>query len=502
MIYRYISSKEILAKVARDLKPDNFDWEEDVLEWIGEALEYIGSGAAYEIKHKKLSVGNYRSLLPEDLKELKAVYNEDREAFEYGNQKYSDTPSMLASKNVPIPSPYPDTVDTTVLKYQGEWVKMKPDGGYFINGGYLIMQFPTGQVLIEYEGFKTDSDGFPMIPDAIQYRNAVFFYILRQMILGGYKHPDQQMGYIYVDEQWKRYCNQAQVHGGFPSVDKAMNFGKRFSSLVPVIREKLPQLPEWCLPEDNQNNVVPPSETPGGVNPSEIENLLNMLNMLVQPPVYVMPTASLNDLTRTIEMGSNFNDLITINFNKNDAGDPTAYQVLFNGAQVSTAQSDDVFQAKVESSITIQGKVTYSEGDIKKNIIGVDSPDGRITAGEVLTNPHYITPRLKIFYGAYSSDVIPENAIRNLSFVWDNASEINLSTGTTHKHFFVFLPYLLTVQKVTDVNNAGANITSKYEFISSINIPDGGNTLRSYSMYRMSIEVVYNVSTIHKIEIG
>lgn len=223
MIYRYVSAKEVLAKVARDLKPQNTDWEQDVLEWIGEALEYIGSGAAYELKRRSLSIFNYRALLPLDLRELKGVFTPEDQNYSYGDHDYIAESVQISGKD-------------------GLQVVQSPTDGYFINGGYLIMPFAEGEVVLEYEGLKLDDEGFPLIPDAIQYRNAIFFYILRQMIMGGFQHPDRQMTYLNVDQLWKQYCGQAQNKGGFPSVDKAMNFGRTFVSLLPTIRYNKPKL--------------------------------------------------------------------------------------------------------------------------------------------------------------------------------------------------------------------------------------------------------------------
>ena len=45
MIYRNTSSKSIIRKVMRDLKPNDDNWVDDAIEWIGEALEHIGSAA-------------------------------------------------------------------------------------------------------------------------------------------------------------------------------------------------------------------------------------------------------------------------------------------------------------------------------------------------------------------------------------------------------------------------------------------------------------------------
>ena len=42
-VYKTTSSKTIIRKVMRDLKPNNAHWVDDAIEWIGEALEYIGA---------------------------------------------------------------------------------------------------------------------------------------------------------------------------------------------------------------------------------------------------------------------------------------------------------------------------------------------------------------------------------------------------------------------------------------------------------------------------
>ena len=44
-IYKTISSKTIIRKIFRDLKPSTDDWVDDAIEWIGEALEHIGTSA-------------------------------------------------------------------------------------------------------------------------------------------------------------------------------------------------------------------------------------------------------------------------------------------------------------------------------------------------------------------------------------------------------------------------------------------------------------------------
>ena len=62
-----ISSKAIIRKIFRDVRPGYDTWIDDAIEWIGEALEHIGSTGQLIQKQCVLSVENHKVLLPTDL---------------------------------------------------------------------------------------------------------------------------------------------------------------------------------------------------------------------------------------------------------------------------------------------------------------------------------------------------------------------------------------------------------------------------------------------------
>ena len=66
-VYKTISSKRIIRKIFRDLKPSSDNWIDDAIEWIGEALEHIGSSTQLANKTCVLSMKDHRHLLPADL---------------------------------------------------------------------------------------------------------------------------------------------------------------------------------------------------------------------------------------------------------------------------------------------------------------------------------------------------------------------------------------------------------------------------------------------------
>jgi len=66
-IYKHVSSKEIVRKVFRDIKPATADFVHDAIEWMGEALEHIGAAPQLCRKQCVLDIKNHRACLPGDL---------------------------------------------------------------------------------------------------------------------------------------------------------------------------------------------------------------------------------------------------------------------------------------------------------------------------------------------------------------------------------------------------------------------------------------------------
>ena len=66
-IYKNVSSKNILNKIMRDLKPNTDNWIDDAVEWIGEALEHIGSAPQLCLKKQVLDIKDHKVLMPSDL---------------------------------------------------------------------------------------------------------------------------------------------------------------------------------------------------------------------------------------------------------------------------------------------------------------------------------------------------------------------------------------------------------------------------------------------------
>ena len=241
MNYRHVSTKEVIAKVFRDLKPGNASWTMDAVEWIGEALDFIGYHGVFDHKAKELTVANHKAEIPCDLYQLIQVAHNDC-ALVYG----TDTTGYVADHRVATPSAGNGVYTTAVgqtnptddhsspaftLKFTKN--SSSSNDYYLVNGGYIVTSFEDGKITLYYTAYLTDTDGFPLVPDNIYVKQALEWYIIRQMMMGGYVHP--VFNWQVADDKWGHYCVAAQNDLSFPSIDKMETMKNMFVRMVPNI---------------------------------------------------------------------------------------------------------------------------------------------------------------------------------------------------------------------------------------------------------------------------
>jgi len=268
-IYKNISSKVILNKIMRDLKPTDGNWVDDAIEWIGEALEHIGATPQLETKNCVLEVSNYKVCLPDDfylmkqvgtntaispsisdeidtistkMDEIKTLLDENPDQNLYSQLR------DLASRMIVLENMYfKDEELMTPIPY-GTSTFMKSEDcedcsenflqdWYIIENGYIKTSFQTGKICVSYTAFPLDEEGYPMVPDDISYREAMFWYVYKQMLLGGFDKPNNKVDYTFADQKWRYYCTQARNNANFPDIDRYESFMNQWVRLVPSRNE-------------------------------------------------------------------------------------------------------------------------------------------------------------------------------------------------------------------------------------------------------------------------
>lgn len=231
MIYNLISSKAVLAKIYRDIKPTLSGWESDAIEWIGEALDFIGYQAAFKKRTKTIQIKDFRSPLPRDFYNIIAVYYKDKK-LPYGEDIIGSEASTNESTYIAAKTEVLESTNTEMTRYGSRLYNTDTAGDYYIlNPNYIITSFEEGEIELKYNAWPTDKDGLPEIPDNIYYKQALEWYVIRQLLMSGMTH--HIFNYEYADDKWKFYCRAAQNDGAMPNPEKAERFRNMWVRMIP-----------------------------------------------------------------------------------------------------------------------------------------------------------------------------------------------------------------------------------------------------------------------------
>ena len=272
-IYKTTSSKVILRKIFRDLNPNNDNWIDDAIEWIGEALEHIGSATQLEKKVCLVPISNFKGSLPTDLyyinqvainnavspttenelTELLKQVGEIQDALsENPDQDFTYQLRELNSRIVVLENIYMSNESLlTPLAYcttnfpealhcedcVNRSAKCKEC--YYVENDKIKTSFTSGQVCLSYMAFPTDDDCYPLVPDDISYKEAMFWYIYKKMLLGGETPVNNGINYTFAEQQWKYYCTQARNAANYPDIDRYESFMNQWVRLIPNINRAM-----------------------------------------------------------------------------------------------------------------------------------------------------------------------------------------------------------------------------------------------------------------------
>jgi hypothetical protein len=257
MEYTATSIKEVIMRVIRDLDnklPSRF--VDSMLEWIPEAMgeletpytlmkcstpDYGKSGA--------LHTKNYAVSLPCGLVTLLAV--EDQ----YGNRVHrTGQQTDITSGSALNSSGYNDGARTTDFQTStdeyGNGEQTIPwDGSdivpvqasnqlatYDIKFNYLQTSEECMFVKLHYEALPIDKEGYPLIPNVQEYKEALKWYIMEKLIGAGFPHPtipNNLTGLQYCRGKYDHYSGQALGKIKMPDQDRMARLHYSFVRLIP-----------------------------------------------------------------------------------------------------------------------------------------------------------------------------------------------------------------------------------------------------------------------------
>ncbi len=227
-----ISAKAVIGKVLRDVRPASKSFEYDAMQWIGEAIEFIGHHAGFVPQTETLTVTDNRALLPCNyyLVRPKGVrYNGVPLVYGYNGGAYEpdSAPTYISQLNV--------DGDTSITEKYGRPVEAShraSDEYYMLNNNYIITSFESGEITMKFWAFPVGEDGFPFIPDNIYYKEALMWYVISKLIMGGMRHPI--FSYDFAYNKWLTYCSSAANDIAFPTPDQMDKFTANWARLIPA----------------------------------------------------------------------------------------------------------------------------------------------------------------------------------------------------------------------------------------------------------------------------
>jgi hypothetical protein len=232
MIYKLTSSKEIVAKIYTDLNLQKSIRDEDLIEWVGEALEYMAVSAFYIKKRVELEIKNFKAKLPCDfVNVLNVEYNQE----------------ALVGSN----SPRLENIEAEGRKY----ISSSKDT-YVIKYPFIITDaVENGKVRVYYHAFPVDEEGYPLVPDLIQHKDACLKYVHYKIVYAAFVADQTSIQkYEYVKQEWLTAKNSAISFAAMPDPNVAIGIAQRWNRLIPNFMEHKQM---YDTATDSQYNRIP-----------------------------------------------------------------------------------------------------------------------------------------------------------------------------------------------------------------------------------------------------
>lgn len=241
MIYRLRSADVVIDRVMTMFRLNTSDWLADAFEYMGDAIEMIGTTAPLVKTSKKLTVGSHRVKIPCELTVLFAVEYKGRRLRLGGDQTGYGVVEEERTTKIYTLSPSFDSGG--LIYYDGtpaefERALLSEDSEYYqINPNYIQTSFEEGEIKLHYGSYPVDKNGYPLIPDNVWYRRALEWYLMAQLILSGYKHPE--INYQMADAKFEEALPKAQNSMVMVDIGGMDRFANMWARLVPP--QQLPQ---------------------------------------------------------------------------------------------------------------------------------------------------------------------------------------------------------------------------------------------------------------------
>lgn len=244
---KFISSNEIISKLYRDLGSQTTFSDIDVGEWIFDILDDLKLPIVHIPKlfnNEGNDYENYQIKLPDDFVKLRWVIVDGCPAtlsmgdgiHLLGNPCY--TQSAVTQWDTISGSPwFIDGFGDTFGPVSGTSSLTNCSTTFIIVGNFLKFNKSSGSVVLLYDAFPIDEDGFPMIPDVKEIKDAITKYVIMKIDYISWRSDpkDQGKGALYKDSQREYFwaVGKAQSAIKLPDLHEMEQIKREHLRLIP-----------------------------------------------------------------------------------------------------------------------------------------------------------------------------------------------------------------------------------------------------------------------------
>lgn len=242
-----VSIKTMIAKIIRDTRLKDSAYADDMLEWIPSAMGELETTWTLSHSSALVKVVFHKAPLPCGVESITSVvYGTNRMRFATPDYdvSYHKTPtssftgdSVFLSRNktvenvqdmeisTPADSSYSQSqlFNASSLPYCHHWYRDLPE--------CIETSLEKGMIRVNYLGIPVDTDGYPLIPDNENYKEAIYYKVRMKLIEAGY--PDPTMKWEICMQLFEKYAGRAMGEIRYPSPDRMESMHRTLTRLIP-----------------------------------------------------------------------------------------------------------------------------------------------------------------------------------------------------------------------------------------------------------------------------
>lgn len=219
MIYNVERLDRVIDKIIRDLGlgDDNIPYA-DFVEWIADGLQHIGSYYQFLEKEAIVVVKDYTGLLPCDFHKM--IYLHEGCSFTNFDYSFEKTMENFYLQKLENLGSVVNMLNFNKNLIGDVSINQFTQCDYNINFNRITTSFKDGLLRVQYLAMPIDERGWPLVPDDVSFRDALFWKVAYHLSMRNPKclsNPRMQ-DMEYCRQKWNYYCVQARAAANMPDL--------------------------------------------------------------------------------------------------------------------------------------------------------------------------------------------------------------------------------------------------------------------------------------------